>query len=561
MRIVKLINVGARDKRERIVVAGAMAGVMNTVILACANAAAKTPDRPSLHLFGIILLSAAAFFACYMYSARQMTTVFERALQRVKIRVTNKIRRMELQGLERIGTAEIYDRITENMTIISDSATALSMLLRCFFMVVFGALFMAYISLPAFVLVTLLFGIGIQMFLGNAKEIRGHLREAARTRMDFFNALTDLLSGFKEVKFSTQRSDELEEDIAQIAGHMRSSTEKANLLLNKNRLIPELNIFALLTALAFVLTQHVPAHAETVSTLLTLTMFIFGPVSGVVVGYPILMRANLALENIDELEKKLEEATHKAAAEADDPWGGEFKSLEARHLEFTYRGKENESAFGVGPLSLTIPSGEVLFIVGGNGSGKSTLLKVLTTLYPPSNGSLRVNGSLVTQANVQALREMISAVYADFYLFKKLYGLRSVDSASVHRLLKLMQLDTTTSYANGRFTSLNLSTGQRKRLALVVAFLEDRPVYAFDEWAAAQDPEFRKYFYEDLIPDLKRRGKTVLVVTHDDRYFHCADRVVTMEYGKVRSIVVNEGAKAGGAGLEAGAGTERGGLR
>lgn len=553
MGLIELINTEAGDKRDRIIVAGALAGVVNTAVMACINLGAKKPDQPSLYLFGVIILCIGLFVVCYLYSTQQVTTVFERSLYNIKIRVTNKIRRMELPGLERIGTAEIYDRITENMTVISDSASAVSLLVRSLFMATFGALYLMYLSMPAFVLVALLFGICIVIYLSNSREIADHMRAAAKTRMEFFNTLTDLLSGFKEVKFSKRRSDELQGDIVKVAGRMRSSTLTANLLLDKNRLVPEVNMFMLLSALVFVLPQYVPTEAQTISGLLTLAMFIFSPVSGVVIGYPMFMRANLALENIDALEKKLDEATREAATEGFDPWGGKFERLEVSDLEFRYKGEEAGNGFHIGPLSLTVPAGEVLFIVGGNGSGKSTLLKVITGIYPLTRGSMEVNRDLITPENLQAYREMISAVFADFHLFSKLYGLADVDSASVRRLLKQMQLDTKTSYENRHFTAVHLSTGQRKRLALIVAILEDRPVYAFDEWAADQDPEFRKYFYEEVIPDLKRRGKTVLVVTHDDRYFHCADRVATMEYGKLRSIVVNERAKAPSSGPEAGA--------
>jgi putative ATP-binding cassette transporter len=190
----------------------------------------------------------------------------------------------------------------------------------------------------------------------------------------------------------------------------------------------------------------------------------------------------------------------------------------------------------VGPLRLTITSGEVLFIVGGNGSGKSTLLRVLTGLYAPTRGSLLADGIAVQPPNVQAYREMISAVFSDFHLFRKLYGMAGIDDAAVRRLLEQMQLDRKTSFSNQRFSTQELSTGQRKRLALLITLLEDRPLYMFDEWAADQDPEFRAYFYESLLPTLKRRGKTVVIVTHDDRYFHLADRLITLEYGDIRSI-------------------------
>lgn len=186
-------------------------------------------------------------------------------------------------------------------------------------------------------------------------------------------------------------------------------------------------------------------------------------------------------------------------------------------------------------MNLVITAGEVLFIVGGNGSGKSTLMKVLTGLYPATAGELRVDGRSLGPENVAAYREMYSPIFSDFHLFSRLYGLLDVDDQAVLDLLRQMQISDKTSFQNGRFTKRDLSTGQRKRLAMIVALLEDRPICLFDEWAADQDPEFRRYFYEELIPSLKRRGKTVIAVSHDDRYFHCADRVVTLEYGKIRA--------------------------
>ena len=231
--------------------------------------------------------------------------------------------------------------------------------------------------------------------------------------------------------------------------------------------------------------------------------------------------------------------------------------IEAKDIAFRYVAQGSDEAFHIGPVSLAARAGEILFIVGGNGSGKSTLLKVLTGLYPPGSGSLLVDGIRVGGNNVQAYREMISTVFSDFHLFKEVYGLGDLDDDTVGRLIRSMQLDGKTGFSEGHFTKLSLSTGQRKRLALIVTLLEDRPIYAFDEWAADQDPEFRRFFYEELIQDLKRRGKTVLVVTHDDRYFRCADRVATMEYGALRSVETVEPATKGEPPGQAGGGAHR----
>lgn len=193
--------------------------------------------------------------------------------------------------------------------------------------------------------------------------------------------------------------------------------------------------------------------------------------------------------------------------------------------------KDGFTLFEVGPLDLNIRQGEVLFIVGGNGSGKSTLLKLLTGLYPPSGGSMTLDGATIGPETYQTYRELFSAIFADFHLFRKLYGLESPDEQKIRELLREMELTRKTRYADRRFSDIDLSSGQRKRLAYIAALLEDKPIYVFDEWAADQDPIFRKYFYNNLIGDLRTMGKTVIAVSHDDRYFNRADRVLKMEEG------------------------------
>jgi len=157
-------------------------------------------------------------------------------------------------------------------------------------------------------------------------------------------------------------------------------------------------------------------------------------------------------------------------------------------------------------------------------------------LYYPERGTITIDGRQVDRNTVQSYRELFSIIFSDFHLFDKLYGLPEVQQDTVKDLLTLMGISNKTDFVAGRFTTLDLSTGQRKRLALLVTLLEDRPIYIFDEWAAEQDPEFRAYFYEVLLQELHQRGKTIIAVTHDDRYFHHADRIVKMDYGTIEFI-------------------------
>jgi len=246
-----------------------------------------------------------------------------------------------------------------------------------------------------------------------------------------------------------------------------------------------------------------------------------------------ITRANVAVENLERLKTEIAAFggyTKPTAVDSTQRFG----TIVLSSVSFRYTGRKDEKSFTVGPIGLSIKQGEILFIVGGNGSGKTTLLKLLTGLYRPDpEGSIMLGDRLVESAGYQGYRELFSAIFADFHLFRKLYGLKSIDDGRVSSLLKTMRLDTRTDYADGRFTHIDLSTGQRKRLAYITALLGDKPVYVFDEWAADQAPDFRRLFYTEFLDDLRAGNKTVIAATHDDRYFHCADRVVKMEEGKI----------------------------
>lgn len=211
----------------------------------------------------------------------------------------------------------------------------------------------------------------------------------------------------------------------------------------------------------------------------------------------------------------------------------DFQTIEFKSVYFHYPAKDPSSAFSVGPIDLVLQKGESLFLIGGNGSGKSTLLKLLTGLYFPVSGEVCVDGRRIDYQDYPAYRELFSAIFDDFFLFDRIYGVDEVPAERIQSLLKLMQLENKVRFENGAFSDINLSTGQRKRLAMIVSLLDDKPICVYDEWAADQDPEFRKYFYGQLLEDLKAQGKTIIAVSHDDRYFHVADRVIKMDYGKM----------------------------
>jgi putative pyoverdin transport system ATP-binding/permease protein len=295
------------------------------------------------------------------------------------------------------------------------------------------------------------------------------------------------------------------------------------------------SLYALLGAIVFV----VPVLSDTlagasITKTVTALVFVVGACFGLVQSIPVVTAANTAAENIERLEAKLL-ATIAAAPLGPSEVVKRFDKIEMRDIVFRYIDKWSEAVFQVGPVDFTLRSGELVFITGGNGSGKSTFLRVLAGLYQPDSGEITFDGVRVTDRTRQAYRELIAAVFPDFHLFQKLYGITDPDPAEVDRLLAQYRLIDKTAVTDGEFRTIDLSSGQRKRLALIVSLMEKRPLLLLDEWAADQDPEFRRKFYYDLLPALKRAGATVVAISHDDRYLDEMDvaaRRLRMDEGR-----------------------------
>jgi putative ATP-binding cassette transporter len=256
------------------------------------------------------------------------------------------------------------------------------------------------------------------------------------------------------------------------------------------------------------------------------------PMENIMNSAPFIVQSNVALRKIEALGLSLSDRLELPAVPP--PINQSRNYLELKEVVYPYQHRQEDSSFTLGPLSLTFQPGEIVFIVGGNGSGKSTLAKLITGLYIPTSGEICLNGEPINACNREWYRQHFSTVFSDFYLFERLLGLEQVnlDKLAKHYLSKL-HLDHKVTIEHGRLSTTALSQGQRKRLALLAAYLEERPIYLFDEWAADQDPTFKELFYTQFLPDLKRKDKSILVISHDDRYFPVADRIIKLDNGQI----------------------------
>jgi putative ATP-binding cassette transporter len=516
-----------------------VSGIAQGALLGIINSAAAAASFGSLNFrfFVLFAVTIAIFIVAKQRVLAQSCTMTEEVIARLRIRISNKLRHSNLTVVERIGKPQIEARLTQDTLTISQSAGEIANAAQSAVMIAVCVLYMASLSVVAFVLTLGLIGCGVSIYLRNQKVLDREWQSATKIETDFLGSLGHLLDGFKELKVNRGKSEEFfETDYARICQEAKRIKEHTGHEYVKNFIFSQTFFYILLAVLVFLLPVVSQAYGDVVVKATDTVLFMVGPLTMLVASIPIYARANVALGNITALDAFLdtpEAASERLVEPAKVDFRG-FREIVLEGVKFQYA-DNGDPGFSAGPFDLSVKAGEVVFLVGGNGSGKSTLLKLFTGLYAPQAGTLRVDHLRLQPAFYPAYRELFSIVFTDFHLFDRLYGCPNVDEKVLAEWLHRLQIDHKTSFQGGRFTHLNLSHGQRKRLGLAVACIEDRPIFALDEFAADQDPGFRAYFYETLLPELKAAGKTVVAVTHDDRYFRCADRVIKMEYGHIES--------------------------
>lgn len=540
MTLWKFFSTQSSISFPRVVAIAVVSGLSNAFLLAIVNSAAHyeaadTNAGDQLRLFAMFVVAILLYVLSQRYILRVSGVEVETIILRVRVRLAEKIRRADLQALEGLGRSQLYAAVSTETVTISQATAPIIIACQAAIMIAFSLFYIYWLSPVAFLMTVAIIAVGVVIHLRDKRRLMADLARATARENDFFDSLTHLIEGFKEVRLSRSRNDGLFDHLSGVARSVADLKSATSVKYADYYIFTQLLFFLLIGAMAFLLTGiDEGAVNDRVTSITAAILFIMGPVAMVVSAVQIVANADNSVKNIAALEAKLDEALRATGAreDASDAPLTEFEVIELAGLEFAYYDLDDKQVFKAGPLELDIRSGEILFIVGGNGSGKSTFLKLLTALYFPSAGKISVDGVDIGHLGYQNYRELFTAIFSDYHLFDRLYGVSDVEPRRILSLLQMMQLQNKTSWRDGRFDNLQLSSGQRKRLALIVSLIDDKPITVFDEWAADQDPEFREYFYRSLVPKLKQQGKTVVAATHDDRYFDVADRVIKMEMGR-----------------------------
>jgi putative pyoverdin transport system ATP-binding/permease protein len=515
-------------------ITGFLSGTASAGLIALISHAVSYQSSSSTMTFisGFIGVSVVALITSII-SQVMLIRLSHQAVFHLRMHLIRQILASELSHLEQLGNPRLLATLTEDVQAIT-SAVYILPLLCIDLAIVAGCLFyITWLSWAALLLVLALLAVAIltcyrllnrgDKWLALAREEEDHL----------FKHFRSTTEGIKELKSHYQRQHMfLAQEVEVTAAKFRRYNIRGLTLFASASSLGKLLFFFATGFVLFALPKLILLPPEAISGYVLAFIYLIVPMENINNSFPFISQANIALRKIEALGLSLSDRPELSAVPP--PILTQWQSLEFREVIYPYRRSPEDSPFVLGELNLTFQPGELVFIVGGNGCGKSTFAKVLTGLYIPQSGAIVIDGQQITSQNRQWYRQHFASVFSDFFLFERLFGLEqiSLDHLAKDYLSKL-QLDHKVTISEGRLSTTALSQGQRKRLALLTACLEDRPIYLFDEWAADQDPVFKELFYTQFLLDLKEQGKTIFVISHDDHYFYLADRLIKLDSGKV----------------------------
>jgi putative ATP-binding cassette transporter len=532
---------------------GILGGVASAMLMAVINGHLRGGPvlKNDAWKFGALclLVLGSNFVARVAISGLSQWSIFDLRLQLSRKWLTSPLR-----DLERAGSAKILAAITQDVDSLAEAMQAMPGICIDMAVVVACLIYLGYLS---WVMLIVMIGFTVVAIATRAvperkcEQLISQARVYGEAMLETFNAMA---SGIKELKLNSSRWKAFYSgELYDVSTKYRDRRYRAATIFGLIRGYSEIIYFLFVGILLYGTPVFGHLSLKVVVGFAVTLLFMKTNIDHIQDSISRIMQAQVGLTNLESLGvfsakssmkvadlrlNTTRESIKRALDSEVSQYGSGQKSLCRRidfeGLEYKYEGSTEEAGFPLGPIDLSVNAGDLLFITGGNGSGKTTFAKLICGLYAPDHGQIRLDGIPITDENRSWYSQHFGTVFTDFHLFDKLYGheeLPQVDSL-VRGYLEELRLQHKVEISNGRLSTTSLSQGQRKRLALLTTYVDDRPIYLFDEWAADQEPAFRDVFYYHILPTLKAQGKTVFVISHDDRYFHVADRLLKLDSGK-----------------------------
>ncbi len=514
---------------------GVLAGGASAALMALINTTIATPENLRSNLIRVYVVLVVLMLVSGLVSRILSGLLTQRNGFELRMKICRQILNAPLRQLEELGNHRILATLTEDVPTITGALLQfpqlcinLSILLGCL-------IYLGWLSSHVLVGLIIFLLLAITSYIIPERAARSYYRIGREEWDQTVGNFRSLIEGNKELKLHYRRREAFfKNNLYATAASMRRHYLIGSYIFAAIGSGSQVLYFVFIGLILFVLAKLEPTNTEQMTGCALTVLFMGGPIITLLNVFPFMTRADIALSKIEKLRNSFDLNKGDESVMALE-CAASWHRLELKNVTHTYYSERNDSSFMLGPIDLTFRPGELVIIAGGNGSGKTTLAKLISGLYLPESGSIRMDGQPVTDENRDSYRQNFSVVFTDFYLFDQLHGLESPNTdEAARRYLEKLQLDQKVQIKDGKLSTTNLSQGQRKRLALLTAYLEDRSIYIFDEWAADQDPTFKQVFYYDLLPELKARGKLTLVISHDDRYYDIADRILKLDYGQIQ---------------------------
>jgi putative ATP-binding cassette transporter len=545
-----------RRMAPRLVLMSVLSGLSNVIVIVMVTSAIGSDTSLRYNIF-YYALALSVYLLGRRYVQVSLIRLTRGLVYDLRTQLIEKIFSTSYQKFEKIDRGRIYTTLNDDINTVGESTNMFMMLITSIITACGAFLFLSFIAFWATLVTVFLIVSLAAIYSVVAYRTNKYYEQARDERSIFMRLINGMIDGFKELSLHRKTKLEYKDDVATSAGTYRNKLTIADIRFVNAFMVGESLLVVLLGVVAFGMPQLFPdIKFYTLMSFVIILLYLIGPINGILTSAPTLMQFRVALGRIRGFLKEI--PANLDLAGSVKPVVNNIESIRMKGVKFQYKSDDDNHVFEVGPINLEARKGEILFIIGGNGSGKTTLSKLLIGLYSPDEGSVLVNNKPVEAAQ---LSEYFSTVFSPSYLFEKLYNIDAeAKSAEVGKYLKLLDLESKVSIKDNKYSTIELSGGQRKRLALLQCYLEDSPVYLFDEWAADQDPDYRNFFYRTLLPEMKKQGKIVIAITHDDNYFDVADRILKMKQGKIETYSTEYTVRNGGLQKPAAAFTHNNGL-
>jgi putative ATP-binding cassette transporter len=508
-----------------------MAGVANVLLVASVNSAIdefKTENNERLVHF---IWLGGIYFLSRVGSMALLTHISQDIIAKLREKLARKFIGLDYAKVESWGAAKILTILTEDVRRVGECMSLFPALLVEVLTISGILIYVGWTDIKILGFFTAFVSVGAAIHLYMTS--RSHaLFESVREKSEMlFRKFEEVCFGNKELKLKKWLRSIHEVKTRKLATELKSLNKKAFLFSQVGIAWADILFFMMIASMILVFSYMPDIEKSDITSIAIATVYIMGPINFILNSTPEIVQGKISLDRI--LAGGIEEKVKESGAQELTSPRMKVKTFGLEGVTYDYADTADRK-FTVGPIDVLFKSGEIAFIIGGNGSGKTTLVKILCLLYRPNSGSIRINDRFLSFDDALDYREDVSAIFSDFRLFKELLPDSHVSKESVHGLLNKFGLEDIIQISRNEFSDLNLSSGQKKRLALLSELFDDRQIMIFDEWASDQDPGYRKRFYEEFLPELKAMGKIVIVICHDESYFPTADRIIRMEYGIIQ---------------------------